>query len=86
MVRWQDRMGSYLSYETNPDTGRPAPTGQLQSYHPYATLDLKVQWSGKQYELYVSGNNLTNHRYYDLGNIPQPGICIMAGARWRLNL
>ena len=85
-LRWQDRMGSYLIYENDATTGRPAPTGKLQSYHPYATLDLKMQWTEKNYEVYVKGSNLTNHTYYDLGNIPQPGICIMAGARLKLNL
>lgn len=85
-LRWQDRMGNYLIYEQDPTTGRPTSTGLLQNYHPYATLDLKLQWSERNYEVYVSGNNLTNHTYYDLGNIPQPGICIMAGARIKLNL
>jgi len=74
-VRFQDRMGSYQVYD-----GLKA-TDQLQSYDPYATLDLKLQWTDKHYEVYVNGKNITNHRYYDLGNIQQPGICVMAGAR-----
>ncbi len=85
-LRWQDRMGSYVIYETSSETGKITATNRLQSYHPYATLDLKLQWTDKKYDLYVQGNNLTNHRYYDLGNIAQPGICILAGARLKLNL
>lgn len=73
--RWQDRMGSYLLYEQGKNTNRPVP------YSPYATLDIKVQWVKPHYSLYVTACNVTNHVYYDLGNIPQPGIWVMAGGR-----
>jgi len=73
--RWQDRMGSYILYEDAKSTG------QLVPYDPYATLDLKLQWTAKHYELWAEATNITNHRYYDLGNIPQPGIVVLAGAR-----
>ncbi len=76
-VRWQDRMGSYIRYENAKSTG------ELVSYSPYATLDLKLRWTEPHYELWVEGTNLTNQRYYDLGNIPQPGIVVLAGARVR---
>lgn len=76
-VRYQSRMGSYQVYD-----GLRA-TDQLRAYDPYTTLDLKLQWTDPRYEVYVQGTNLTNHRYQDLGNIPQPGIWIMAGARWK---
>lgn len=78
-LRWQDRMGAYILYENNRNTGR------LTEYSPYATLDLKIQWEAPQYSLYIEGNNLTDKRYHDLGNIPQPGLWVMAGARWNLN-
>lgn len=85
-IRWQDRMGSYLRYSgiyVDPDTGylRGQSTGQLVSYSPYATLDLKFQWTAEVYQLYVQGTNITSHKYYDLGNVQQPGIWVMAGAR-----
>ena len=73
--RWQDRMGSYILYENAQSTG------QLVDYSPYATLDLKLRWTARHYELWVEGTNLTNRTYYDLGNIPQPGIVVLAGAR-----
>ena len=76
--RWQDRMGSYLLYENAQSTGR------LVSYSPYATLDLKVRWQTPRYELWAEGTNLTNHTYYDLGNIPQPGLVLLAGLRLKL--
>ena len=70
--RWQDRVGSYLS------------GGKLVPYHPYAMLDAKLQWEAPRYQLFVQATNITNHRYYDLGSVPQPGIWIMAGARLKL--
>ena len=71
-IRLQDRTGSYIS------------AGKLKSYDTYATLDLKLQWTAPHYNIFVQGTNITNKKYYDLGNVPQPGIWIMAGARWKL--
>jgi len=71
-VRLQDRMGNYIS------------NGQLTGYSTYATLDLKLQWTTPHYNLFVQGTNLTGKRYFDLGNVPQPGVWIMAGARWKM--
>lgn len=76
-VRCQDRMGSYLRYENNKSTG------QLVNYHPYTTLDVKLRWNAPHYELWAEATNLTDHTYYDLGNIPQPGLVVQAGARIR---
>lgn len=72
--RWQERVGSYVS------------GGKLVGYHPYAMLDAKMQWDAPRYQLFVQATNITNHRYYDLGSVPQPGIWVMAGARFRLSL
>lgn len=85
-VRWQDRMGSYVRYSgtyVDPATGylRGQSTGQLVNYSPYATLDLKLAWTAEVYQIFVQGTNITNHKYYDLGNVQQPGIWVMAGAR-----
>jgi len=77
-VRYQKRMGSYQVYDGL------KPTNQLREYNPYTTLDLKIQWTNPKYQIYVQGTNLTNNKYCDLGNIPQPGIWIMAGARYNL--
>ena len=88
-LRWQDRMGNYILYGGNyidETTGflRGSDTGKLVSYEPYATLDLKVQWTDSRYQAFVQATNLTNHHYFDLGNIRQPGIWLMAGARWNM--
>ena len=67
--RWQERVGSYV-FE-----------GNLVPYRPYSILDAKLQWDAQRYQLYIQATNLTNHRYYDLGSVPQPGIWVMAGIR-----
>ena len=73
-LRWQDRMGSYIRYENADDTGT------LVSYSPYSVLDLRIQWNGSRYKIYIEGNNLTDCTYYDHGNVPQPGLWVKAGA------
>ena len=75
-LRWQDRMGGYVD----------AKTKNLISYYPYATLDLKLQWDEPKWLVYVQATNLTNKRYYDFGNVRQPGCWVLAGARVKLNL
>jgi iron complex outermembrane receptor protein len=78
--RWQERMGSYIVYADHKSTGT------LKSYKPYGVLDLKIQWTAPTYTLYVTGNNILDCHYYDYGNVPQPGIWIMAGGTYRFNL
>ena len=78
-LRWQDRMGNYIKYAS------PTDVGTLVSYEPYALLDLRIQWKTPKYKIYVEGNNLTNHTYYDLSNVPQPGFWFKAGASIRLD-
>lgn len=75
--RWQQRMGSYIIYEDNKSTG------VASSYHPYGLLDLKLNWTAPRYEIGLTMNNLTSYRYYDLGNILQPGFWMMASAKYK---
>ena len=75
--RWQQRMGSYIIYENNKSTGVARP------YAPFGLLDVKLLWTKPRYELSLAMNNLTSYRYYDLGNVPQPGFWLMAGAKIR---
>ena len=90
-LRWQDRMGAYINYNStyvDAATGylRSATDGTLVRYKPYATLDLKLQWKEKNWLVYLLGTNITNRKYYDLGNIRQPGIWVLAGARFNINI
>lgn len=75
--RWQDRQGTYTRYENN----KPA---YEASYEPFGILDVKINWQLKQWNVYVSANNLFDTSYFDLGNIPQPGLWIMGGINYTL--
>ncbi len=80
-VRWQDRMGGFQRF-FDPYTvdGKQQWHSELTSYSPYAQLDLKLAWTAPKYSLAIEGYNLTNHRYYDIGNVLQPGFWFMATA------
>ena len=57
---------------------------RMNGYHPYTKIDCKLMWEGGKYDLFVKADNLTAHRYYDLGSVKQPGLWIMAGASIKL--
>lgn len=57
---------------------------RMNGYHPYAKLDGALRWTERHYQLYVKADNITAHRYYDLGGVKQPGLWIMAGAKVNL--
>jgi len=73
--RWQDRMGSFTST-----------TGEVKDYHPYSVVDARLAWKGDTYSIYIAGNNLTNHRYVDYGNVPQPGCWLTIGGSLAIDL
>ncbi len=52
---------------------------RMNGYHPYAKLDGKLMWSERHWELHLKADNITAHRYYDLGSVLQPGLWLMAG-------
>ena len=72
---WQKRMGGYLQSDNT-----------LKHYSPYALLNLKLSYRQPAYDVYLSLENLTNHRYYDYGSVRQPGFTFLFGTRVRLNL
>lgn len=76
-VRWQERMGSYLSYAGT--------TPVKCNYKPYTLIDLKLHYTKPRYELYASLENLLSRRYYDYGSIPQPGFGFVVGANYKFN-
>ena len=57
---------------------------RMGDYTPYATLDLKLRWADPRYEVWVQGNNVTDTHYTDIGGVPQPGIWVTAGVKWRI--
>ena len=51
---------------------------------PYNLLDAKLSYDFPRLNLYVRANNLLNRTWYDFGDIPQPGLWLMAGVAFRL--
>ncbi|NQU34958.1 MAG: TonB-dependent receptor, partial [Bacteroidetes bacterium] len=67
----QKRNGSYVDYSTGIET-------------PYATvflLNLKLLYVLQNIEFSISGSNLLNKKYYDIGNVKQPGLWIIGGLK-----
>ena len=76
--RWQDRAGSYLKYTD----GQPV---EQVGYKPYALLDVKASYRLNKLNFFVNLSNLLNTTYYDLGNLPQPGIWATGGVKIETN-
>ena len=77
-ARWQDRAGGYTKYEAL----KPS---YEESYAPYCVVDLNLSYPIRAFTLYAEVNNLLNTTYYDLGNIPQPGMWFKAGFNYKFN-
>ena len=69
--RYQSRVGSYSDTE-----------GVARRYKPYSLVDVRLSWNKPRYNVYVEANNLFDADYVDYGNVPQPGLWVIAGARW----
>jgi len=54
---------------------------RMNGYHPYWKIDCQLTWQERSWSVYLKGDNLTNHHYYDLSDVKQPGLWIMAGAK-----
>ena len=59
--------------------------GVNRDYKPYSLVDARLTWAKPRYSLYVEANNLFDADYVDYGNVPQPGLWIIAGAKWKFN-
>ena len=75
--RWQDRVGSYEQYQDGKGTGEVVP------FEPYSLVDSRLSWDEKKWSVWLEADNLLNTRYFDHGNIPQPGIWAKVGVIWR---
>ena len=75
--RWQDRVGNYEAFEDGRSLGQRA-------YAPYSLLDARLTWEPARWRLFAEANNLLNVRYFDHGNIPQPGFWFRAGFSYRI--
>lgn len=59
---------------------------RMNGYTPYTKIDCKIMWTASSYTLFVKADNITAHKYYDYGDILQPGIWIMAGGSLKISL
>lgn len=75
--RWQERAGSYLKYEDLKPT-------EITPYKPFSLLDLKINYQLRNCNIYTNINNLFNTEYFDLGNLPQPGVWVMVGMNYTI--
>ncbi|MBQ5996816.1 MAG: TonB-dependent receptor [Bacteroidales bacterium] len=84
--RWQDRIGAYAAYDldtvvTNAAGFESHPAAGLRNYKPFAAVGLKLQWKSGRLVCYLEGENLTDSRQVDVGNVPLPGRQWMSGVR-----
>jgi hypothetical protein len=47
-------------------------------------VDGKLSWDGGQWNVYLEADNIFSVRYFDHGNIPQPGAWVKVGTIIRL--
>jgi iron complex outermembrane receptor protein len=82
MASWvllaQDRNGTYTSFENGVQ-------GSEKTYKPFVLLDGKLSCQLQQLNLFVSATNIFNTRYFDFGNIAQPGRWIKAGVSFEID-
>jgi iron complex outermembrane receptor protein len=57
---------------------------RTNGFHPYTKIDCKIAWDKPKYSLFAKIDNLTNHRYYEIGSVLQPGIWIMVGGQVKI--
>lgn len=70
--RYQKRMGEYLKYEDLKPT-------QKEDYPAFTTMDISLNYNFKNFNIYCNMNNIFNTKYFDLGNVPQPGFWLIGG-------
>ncbi len=53
-------------------------------YKTNVLLNLKISANYNKFGFYISGQNLTNSDYFDIANVPAPGIAVMVGVKLKL--
>ena len=76
-VIWQERNGTYTDFD---DQQKPFEV----DYKPFALADMKISYNLKWVTFIAECNNIFNVRYFDIGNVPQPGTWFKAGAEINL--
>ncbi len=75
-LRWQDRNGSYLHYET------PGSMPYETSYDPFWLTDVTFGIEVWKTNVYISATNVFDVSFRDIGSVVMPGRWIMAGIRF----
>ncbi len=65
---YQEREGTYLDLSLNE-----------KEYKPFTLLNVKILWKRSSYSIFTEITNLTDKKYFDLGNLTQPGRWIKGG-------
>ena len=75
---YQDRNGTYTEYKDDA-------YGDEKEYKPFALLNGKVEYAHLNFKMYVSASNLLDKKYFDIGNVIQPGIWLKTGVSFTID-
>jgi iron complex outermembrane receptor protein len=74
---YQDREGGYINYvNTVPETIETP-------YAPFLQMDLQLNYTHDHWMIFAEAANLLNNQYVDYGNVPQAGIWIRMGVKFK---
>jgi iron complex outermembrane receptor protein len=71
------RQGEYTSYKTDA-------AGKLTPYPVYYLLDVRLSYTYKMLNFYIEAANVLNQRYFDLGDLEQPGVWLRGGIKCKV--
>ncbi len=77
-VTYQDREGTFTEYVSNN-------WGKEKQYAPFWLFDGKVSYKYKNISIFISANNIFDRKYYDVGNVIQPGRWLKTGISYKLD-
>ncbi len=75
---YQDRDGTFTFYGGED-------FAEEREYKPFWTVDIKATCRLYDLFFFISTNNLFDHKYFDVGNVIQPGRWIKTGVIYRFN-
>lgn len=58
-------------------------SGNMLDYEPVFLVNASAEYDLQHYSLFVEGFNLTNKEYFDYGGIPQAGLSLIGGIKFR---
>ena len=77
-VNFQDREGTYAKFENGNTLGEV-------EYDPFWLFDGKLNYNYKKCQLFLAVSNIFNIKYFDIGNVSQPGRWVKAGISYQLD-